>query len=378
MGIHSGLVVVGDLGLATHGQVTVVGAPTQGALRLQQQAAPGTLLVSAVTYHLVQEEVHGTPCGSLTLDGWQAPLPVYAVQGLVQRRAGVPQRAPRYRSPFVGRERERALLHDRLEAVRAGEGQVVSLVGPAGMGKTRLLTEFGRGLSPDQVTWSLGQCLAYGQMMPYLPVRDIVQHICALAEGDPLARRTATVRRRLVALGGVAEEDIALVLQLLGLPVAPELLGQRRPETRQARTFALLGHLIRHAAQHQPLVLAVENVHWIDPTSEAWLAFLVERLAGMAVLLLLTHRPGYQPPWGTHAAVTQLALPPLRAEDSQAIVAAVPGTAQLPAARCQEIVAHGEGNPFFIEELAWYAVEHSLSATRRDAFPSRSTSSSMP
>ena len=110
-------------------------------------------------------------------------------------------------------------------------------------------------------------------------------------------------------------------------------------------------------------MLAVENVHWIDPTSEAWLAFLVERLAGMAVLLLLTHRPGYQPPWGAHAAVTQLALPPLRAEDSQAIVAAVPGTAQLPAARRQEIVVHGEGDPFFVEELAWYAVEHGLSAT---------------
>jgi tetratricopeptide (TPR) repeat protein len=110
-------------------------------------------------------------------------------------------------------------------------------------------------------------------------------------------------------------------------------------------------------------VLAVENVHWIDPTSAAWLAFLVERLAGMAVLLLVTQRPGSQPSWGAHAAVTQLALPPLRAEDSQAIVAAVPGTAQLPAARCQQIVAHGAGNPFFLEELAWHAVEHGLAST---------------
>jgi hypothetical protein len=94
----------------------------------------------------------------LALDGWQAPLAVYAVQGLVQRRAGAPQRAPQARSPFVGRQRELALLHDRFEAVRAGAGQVASLVGLPGIGKTRLLMEFGRGLGPDQVTWYIGQC----------------------------------------------------------------------------------------------------------------------------------------------------------------------------------------------------------------------------
>jgi predicted ATPase len=164
-------------------------------------------------------------------------------------------------------------------------------------------------------------------------------------------------------LGEVTEEDVALVLQLLDLQVAPEWLARLTPEARQARTFAPLEYLIRHAAQRQPLVLAVENVHWIDPTSAAWLAFLVERLTGMAVLLLVTQRPGSQPPWGAPAAVTQLALPPLRVEESQAIVAAVPGTAQLPAARRQQIVVHGAGNPFFLEELAWHAVKHGLAAT---------------
>src|SRR5437899_7335298 len=123
----------------------------------QSMCAPCSIMVSAATYRLVQQEVRVEPRGSLALHGGQEPLPVYAVQGLVQRRAGVPQRAPWARSPFVGRQRELALLHNRLEAVRAGEGQVISLVGPPGVGKTRLLTEFERRLPQNQVTWYRGQ-----------------------------------------------------------------------------------------------------------------------------------------------------------------------------------------------------------------------------
>ena len=380
IGIHSGLAVVGSLGPDPQGLGLVVGAPTQGALRLQQQAAPGTLLVSAATYHLVQAELRGEVCGSLALDGRAEPLAVYAVHGRVRRQADVPERAPRSWSPFVGRQRELALLHDRLEAVRAGEGQVVSLVGAPGIGKTRLLTEFGHRVPPHQVTWYSAQCLAYGQVTPYRTARELLQQVCAIAKGDTVAAHTAAVRQRLAALG-VAEEDVALVVQLLDLPVAPELLAQRSPEARHTRTFALLWQLICHEAQHQPLILAVDNVHWIDATSAAWLAFLVERLASTAVLLLVTARPGAPLPWGAHTAVTQLALPPLRAAESQAVVQAVPEIAHLPAALHEQIVARGAGNPFFLEELALHdfgarprqVVDHNISplasATERNGAP---------
>jgi class 3 adenylate cyclase/tetratricopeptide (TPR) repeat protein len=357
MGVHSGLVVVGGLGQDPQRRSTVVGTPVHLALRLQQRAAPGTILLSAATYQLVQAEVRVDPCGTLAVEGSPLPLPVYTVQGIVGRHAGVAGRGRRNQCPFVGRARELALLDDHLASAMAGQGQAVGLVGEPGMGKTRLLAEFCHRLPGDQVTVYVGQCLSYGQSTPYLPVRDLVQQVCGLVEGDPAAAHTAAVQQRLHASGMTAEDDVALLLQLLDLPVAPEILARRSPEWRQARTFALLRHLILDAARQKPLVLVMENLHWSDPTSAAWLASLVERLAGAAVLLLGTYRPGYQPAWGARAAVTQVVVPPLRAQESRTVVQAVLGAVALPETRLRALVAQAGGNPFFLEELAWHARE---------------------
>jgi predicted ATPase len=186
-----------------------------------------------------------------------------------------------------------ALLHEHVAMVRTGAGQVLSVLGPPGIGKSRLLTELRRQLASEQVTWYAGQCLPYGQTTPYLPVRDMVQQVCGLTAQDPLEVRTAAVRRALARLGGGTEEDVALLLQVLDLPVAPETLLRLSPEARQARTFTLLGHLLRQAAQQRPLVLVVEDVQWIDPTSAAWLTALVDRLA-------LRRVPRWLPDWSLY------------------------------------------------------------------------------
>ena len=179
-----------------------------------------------------------------------------------------------------------------------------------------------------------------------------------MAEGDEAAAHIAAVQRWLHDSGVRSEEDVALMLQLLDLPVAPEHLARLSPEARLARTFALLRHLVLHAAQRQPLVLVVEDLHWIDATSEAWLASLVERLAQVSLLLVVTARPGYRPPWGAHSAATQFPLSPLHARDSRVVVQAVLGHVTLPDERLREMVAHAAGNPFFLEELAWHAREY--------------------
>jgi tetratricopeptide (TPR) repeat protein len=136
-------------------------------------------------------------------------------------------------------------------------------------------------------------------------------------------------------------------------------------QERRAQTFALLRQIILHASQRRPLVLAVENLHWSDPTSEEWLTALAAQLGGTAILLLATYRPGYRLPWLAHSWATQVALPPLNPHDSLAVVQAVPHAAQLPVCQHQAIVTQAAGNPFFLEELTWAAVEPGTHARNR-------------
>jgi predicted ATPase len=137
-----------------------------------------------------------------------------------------------------------------------------------------------------------GYCLSYGSATPYLPVADLVRQLCGLTPGEPYKAITATVHRRLQEADLDPDEGVPLVLALLDIPLETEPLAQLSPPERKARTFALLRRLVFHEAQRHPCILTVENLHWSDATSEEWLTSLVEGLAGVALLVLVTYRPG--------------------------------------------------------------------------------------
>jgi predicted ATPase len=258
--------------------------------------------------------------------------------------------------PFVGRARELALLHDRLAAAVAGQGQVVGLVGEPGMGKSRLLAEFTQRLRPHAVVHYTGQCLAYGQTTPYLLVCDLLRQVCGLREGDGPATITSAVARALREAGLVPDAEAPLLLQLLDVPGEAAPLAPYSPQAK-ARTFTVLHQVLLHQSQGHPLLLAVDNCQWLDATSAEWLAALVERVSGAAVLLLATYRPGYQPPWLDTSYATQLALPRLTPRESLAVMQSMAPTAPLPEPLQQEIILKAAGNPFFLEELARSAIE---------------------
>ena len=171
------------------------------------------------------------------------------------------------------------------------------------------------------MTYLAGQCLPYGQMTPYLPVLTLLRQRCQITETDVPDMIRAKLSRAVQEGAIGAEEEVALLLQLLDVAVGTGPLANYSPTIRQAQIFALLRQMIVHSSP-PPLLLVVEDVHWIDPTSEAWLASVVAGLAQRPMLLLVTYRPGYQPPWLGQSYVTQLALPYLPAQESLRLVQA--------------------------------------------------------
>ena len=174
---------------------TAVGEATQVALRLQQYAAPGTMCISAATYALVQEEVQSASAGCLDVAGLPASVPIYTVQGLRQRRAGVTGHGARMVSRFVGPRGRWRCCRTAWRRWRRARGRSSGSSGEAGMGKSRLLAEFRQSLAGQAVAYYAGQCLPYGQTTPYLPVRDVVQQHCGLRATDPPEAVTAAVHR---------------------------------------------------------------------------------------------------------------------------------------------------------------------------------------
>ena len=235
---------------------------------------------------------------------------------------------------------------------------MVGIVGEPGMGKTRLLAELRQRLGDTQVTALEGQCISYGQAIPYGLVRDLLRRACGGTETDSPAIMTANVQQHLQAIGLASTEAAPLLLHLLDMPGGVAPLVGRTPQELRTQTFATLHQMLRHASQPQPLLMVVENLHWIDPTSQGFLTEVVERLVSVPLLLLVTFRPGYRPPWMEKSYATQLALPPLGPADSRRVVQAVLDPAPVPEPLMQGLLTKAAGNPLFLEELAWTVREH--------------------
>ncbi|MGH8067530.1 MAG: AAA family ATPase, partial [Candidatus Entotheonellia bacterium] len=351
IGVHTGPVVVGHLDEETQRLYTAAGETVELAGRLRQRAAPGAILLSAATQQLVQAEVKVDNGSAFEGTGNAPPGPVYQLRGVARQRSGVQGRGGRILSRFVGRARELALLHERLRHATQGQGQVVGIAGEPGIGKSRLLAEFRQSLGERPVTYGEGHCLAYGGATPYLPVRDLLRQLCGIAETDSPAVVATKVDACLAAVGLLPADEAPYMRLVLGLAVDSDQLATLEPRTLKRRTFASLQRLCLARSRRQALILAVENLHWIDPTSEEWLSALVARIAGDAILLLATYRPGYRPSWLAQSYATQLALPRLTADDSLVLVQSVPQSVHLPERLHREIVGQAGGNPFFLEEL---------------------------
>jgi class 3 adenylate cyclase/tetratricopeptide (TPR) repeat protein len=357
LGVNTGFVVVGKIGDNLRMDYTAVGHTTNVAARLQAHAAPGQILLSQVTFERVESLVEAEPVGAVDLKG-TGPVVAHRLLGLRPSRSTLESARERPLSPFVGRDRELAALHDALAHVEAGRGQAVGIVGEPGIGKSRLLMEFRQSLTGRRFTYLEGRCPPYGASIPWLPVMDFLRANCRLIETDP-PEVMATKLRAAVREVGLDEGDTApYLLYLAGLKDATGPLEALTPDAIKARTFDVLRQLALRGSRLRPIIFVVEDLHWIDQTSEEFLASMADALAGAAILLVTTYRHGYTPRWIDRSYTTQIAVRPLGERASLELVHAVLAGGVEPETIARTIVGRGEGNPLFIEELARVAREH--------------------
>ncbi len=358
LGLNTGFVVVGRIGDNLRMDYTAVGDTTHLAARMQQLGEPGDILVTEATARLVTGYVRLEVLEPVAVKGRTEPLTPYKVVALGRRRSPLEGLEERALSRFVGREREVATLQELLAEVEAGRGQVVGIVGEPGVGKSRLLIEFRRSLAGRRVTYLEGRCLSFGNTIPYLPVLDIVRSNYGIVEMDDPAATAEKLRLGLGEVGLEPEAGLPYLLRLFGLADGTDQLAMLSPEAIKARTFETLCQLSLKGSQRRPLIFAVEDLHWIDQTSQDYFAALVEALAGAPILMVGTYRPGYRPPWMDKSYTTQLSLHRLTARDSLSVVRSVLPEERLPDPLAQVILDKAEGNPFFLEELTRAVAEH--------------------
>ncbi|MGH7433907.1 MAG: ATP-binding protein, partial [Candidatus Methylomirabilales bacterium] len=253
---------------------------------------------------------------------------------------------------FVGRRHELELLQSRLAAALRGHGQVVGIGGEAGIGKSRLLFEFRQSLAGERVAFIRGRCLSYGSATPYFPILDMFRRTYRITETDRPEVMSEKLRFLLQQVGMDAEECAPYLLRVLGVKEGTERLAALTPEAIKSRTLETLRQMSLMGSRERPTVFAIEDLQWVDKTSEECFGLLVDSLAGAPIVFLCTYRPGYQPPWMDKSYATQMALQPLSPQDSLSVVHSVLQTEQVPEPLARLILDKAEGNPFFLEELA--------------------------
>ncbi|MGH7318887.1 MAG: alpha/beta fold hydrolase, partial [Candidatus Rokuibacteriota bacterium] len=258
---------------------------------------------------------------------------------------------------LVGRERELALLQDRFAEVQAGRGQVVFVFGEPGVGKSRLLLEFRRHAEASGARWLTGRCVSYSRATPYVPMVDLVRSLLGIQETDTVEAIVGKIEAGVADLGGGLDWAGLFLRAMMSIDPGDPGAAAMPPHQRRGRIVHAVTALMLRQSGRSPLVLAVEDLHWIDPQSEEVLRALVEAIAAAPILVLLTHRPGYARPFPDQTYVSRITLRGLSPTQAAALVSGVLQVEAVPPAAVDLITRRAEGNPLFVEELSRALVE---------------------
>jgi class 3 adenylate cyclase/tetratricopeptide (TPR) repeat protein len=368
VGLNSGEVVVRAIGSDLQMDYTAVGRTTHLAARMEQLATPGTVLITADTFRLAEEYITVKPLGPVPVKGLEAPIEIYELTGVGPLRSQLHAAAGRELTRFVGREQELEKLRQALGRASDGHGQIVGVVGEPGIGKTRLFYEFTHSRHTQGwlllETWSV----SYGRGTAYLPILDLLKTYFQLEVRDDARSMREKVTGKLLTLDPILQTTLPAFLALLDVPREDPQWQALDPSQRRRQTLDALNRLVLRESEVQPVCLVVENLHWIDSETQAFLDGLVESLPATRLLLLVNSRPEYQHPWGNRTFYTQLRLDPLPLESAEQLLGALLGSDASLDPLKRLLTARAEGNPFFLEENVRSLVETQVLVGERGVY----------
>ena len=358
VGINTGLAVLAAVGDEIRAEYTAMGDTTNVAARLQSVASPGTVLISADTYHLVKQLFELRSRGGAMVKGKSAPIETYevlaprAVPGKVRGLEGLT-------SPLVGRAAEFKLVNDRLNEVREGRGAFVAVIGEAGLGKSRLLAEVGEAAkSGPEVAWLEGRALSYGQAVTYYPWRQVIRQAIGAQEGEP----PEAVRERLRSGGGATQSDLPFLEVMLSVESEQtvEAVTDLEADALADRITGAVRGYLRDRADLKPTVIVLDDLHWADTASLDLLLNVAGLVEDWPVLIICLLRPEKDAPsWSAiervreklGARYTQIPLEPLDVAHAQELLGNLLYVEDLPESMRTLALEKSEGNPFFLEEV---------------------------
>jgi len=359
IGLNSGPVIVGSIGDDLRMDYTAVGDTSNLASRIENMAGPGTSLVSSHTHRLTRDYFEFEALDKMEVKGKKEAQEVFELIKAGEVDTRIAAAAAKGLTRFVGRKNSMAAIRDAWNKALAGSGQVLGVVGEAGLGKSRLLLEFRNSLPPGNFTFLEGRCLHYGGSMAYLPFLDILKLYFGIKDGE---REYAITKKMKDKLTELDEELVPITLSafqdLLSLKIEDETWLYLEPKEKRNRTFEAIRNLLISVSQRRPLVVAIEDLHWMDKTSEEFSNYFIDWLAQSPILLILLYRPEFTHQWGSKSYYTKIGLNQLTSQSSAELIRAILYDCEIEPELETLIMDRSAGTPLYIEELLFSLLEN--------------------
>jgi len=362
IGVHTGAVVVGEVGSGTHREQLALGETPNIAARLQALADPNGVVISPRTHQLTRGFFHTSSKGTYELKGVEAPMEVHSVlaETGIHNRVDVDERA---HTPYVGRETELKVMTDAWEAARAGRGQALLVTGEAGIGKSRFTRTFKDHAASGADKVHEAYCSPYFGNSAFYPILELLRSRAGFTRDDTNRQRLANLRAYLATMKMERGEAVPLLASMLAIPPDAGFVPLNlSPQAQRHKALEILTSILLHSSSAAPTLIVIEDIHWADPSTLDLLNLMVARAPERRALLVLTTRPGFASAWSASPHLHTIVLESLPPQQTQDLIVSITGGREIPPRLMSQLMSKTDGNPLYIEEMTKMILEAGFQA----------------